>query len=39
MAKEDMILKELRLTDAYPSNWNDFNIFPLTYNEKVTEVT
>ena len=34
-----MILKELRRTDAYPSNWNDFNISPLTYNGEVIEVT
>ena len=39
MAKVDMILKELRRSDAYPSNENDFNISPLTYNGEIIEVT
>ena len=30
MAKEDMVLKELRRTDAYPSSGNDLNIYSLT---------
>ena len=39
MATVDVILKELRRTDPYPSNGNDFNISSLTYNGEVIEVT